>query len=60
MKLVMLAYLEGDEKCVDRMLADLDVDDVQSGGHRGARAGWIGWMVRVRGTVPLRDDPGVH
>ena len=54
MKLVMLAYLEGDEKCVDRMLAELDITTFSRlvveghGPHRLRRAG----------TAPgLRTDP---
>lgn len=46
MKLVMLTYLEGDEKCVDRMLAELDVRSftrmaVEGHGPAGS-AGWYG------------------
>jgi hypothetical protein len=46
MKLVMLTYLEGDEKCVDRLLADLDVatfSRVAIEGHGPAGSGgWYG------------------
>lgn len=46
MKLVMLTYLEGDEKCVDRMLAELGVDafsrlPIEGHGQAGA-GGWYG------------------
>ena len=44
MKLVMLAYLEGDEKCVDRLLADLDVTMFSRLGIEGhGPAGSGGW-----------------
>ncbi len=44
MKLVMLTYLEGDEKCVDRLLTELEVTNftrmaVEGHGAAGA-AGW--------------------
>ncbi|MEK6254012.1 MAG: hypothetical protein N2B05_04880 [Gemmatimonadales bacterium] len=54
MKLVMLAYLEGDEKCVDRLLADLDVamfSRVAIEGHGPAGSG--GWYVS---GAPYRSE----
>jgi len=46
MKLVMLTYLEGDEKCVERFLAELDVTSftrmtVEGHGPTGSE-GWYG------------------
>lgn len=46
MKLVMLTYLEGDEKCVDGLLSELDVRSfsrlpVEGHGPAGSR-GWYG------------------
>jgi hypothetical protein len=46
MKLVMLTYLEGDEKCVDRLLGELDVRafsrmPVEGHGPSGV-GGWYG------------------
>ena len=57
MKLVMLAYLEGDEKCVDRLLADLDVatfSRVAIEGHGPAGSGgWYGSGAPYRSEMIL-------
>jgi len=57
MKLVMLAYLEGDEKCVERMLADLDVatfSRVAIEGHGPAGSGgWYGSGAPYRSEMIL-------
>ena len=46
MKLVMLTYLEGDEKCVERLLTELEVPTFSrlpvEGHERAATAGWYG------------------
>jgi len=46
MKLVMLTYLEGDEKCVERLLTALEVPTFSrlavEGHERAASAGWYG------------------
>jgi hypothetical protein len=57
MKLVMLSYLEGDEKCVDRMLAQLDVvtfSRLQVEGHGpSGSAGWYGSGAPYRSEMIL-------
>jgi len=57
MKLVMLAYLEGDEKCVERMLADLDVASfsrlaIEGHGPAGS-GGWYGSGAPYRSEMIL-------
>ena len=57
MKLVMLAYLEGDEKCVDRLLAELDVTSfsrlaVEGRGPAGS-SGWYGAGAPYRSEMIL-------
>ncbi len=46
MKLVMLTYLEGDEKCVERLLGELEVPMFSrlavEGHERASSAGWYG------------------
>jgi len=57
MKLVMLTYLEGDEKCVEDMLADLDVatfSRVAVEGHGPAGSGgWYGSGAPYRSEMIL-------
>lgn len=57
MKLVMLTYLEGDEKCVDRLLAELDVRTfsrmpVEGHGPSGSE-GWYGSGAPYRSGLVL-------
>ena len=48
MKLVMLMYLEEDEKCMDRLLVEQGVDTFSRLGMEGHGQGGKGW----RGDVP--------
>lgn len=57
MKLVMLLYLEGDEKCVERLLADLEVTTfsrvgVEGHGPTGSK-GWYGAGAPYRSEMIL-------
>jgi hypothetical protein len=57
MKLVMLTYLEGDEKCVEGLLADLDVTTfsrlaVEGHGPAGS-GGWYGAGAPYRSEMIL-------
>jgi hypothetical protein len=57
MKLVMLTFLEGDEKCVDRLLAELDIPTfsrlaVEGHGRTGS-AGWYGSGTPYRSEMIL-------
>ena len=57
MKLVMLAYLEGDEKCVDRLLAELEITTwsrlAVEGHGRAGSAGWYGSGAPYRSEMIL-------
>ena len=53
MKLVLLMYLEEDEKCVDRLLVEQGVDTFSRLPLEGHGQGGKGWRGNVRG-VPVR------
>ena len=57
MKLVMLVYLEGDEKCVDRLLAELEITTwsrlAVEGHGRAGSAGWYGSGAPYRSEMIL-------